>query len=63
MSIEAVFRCGWPGDRANPSSAANRVRVALARLRKLGLGDALLSRDGYLLDPAIPIMIARDVVA
>jgi hypothetical protein len=31
----------------------------MARLRKLGLGDLLLTKDGYLLDPDVPIVIAR----
>jgi predicted ATPase len=59
LSLEAVFRSGWPGERASPSSAANRARVALARLRKLGLGEMLLTREGYLLNPEVPIVVAR----
>jgi hypothetical protein len=59
LSLETVFRSGWPGERAYPSSAANRARVALARLRKLGLGELLLTRDGYLLNPDVPIVVAR----
>jgi hypothetical protein len=61
MSIDEVFRRGWPGDRALASSAANRVRVAMTRLRKIGLGEALLTRDGYLLDPNLPVVIARGI--
>jgi hypothetical protein len=59
ISLNAIFRLGWPGDRAGESAAANRVRVAITRLRKLGLGDLLLGRGGYLLAPEVPIVIAR----
>src|SRR6185295_345913 len=59
LSLEAVFRGGWPGERADSRSAANRARVALARLRKVGLGELLLTRGGYYLDPDVRVAIAR----
>jgi len=59
LSLDAVFRGGWPGERADSRSAANRARVALARLRKVGLGDLLLTRGGYYLDPEVRVAIAR----
>jgi predicted ATPase len=56
MAINALFRAGWPGERIQQSSAANRVRVALATLRSLGLRDVLLHNgDGYLLEPRVEI--------
>jgi predicted ATPase len=59
LSLEDIMRAGWPGDKARHSSAVNRARVTLARLRKLGLGDLLVTtKDGYLLDPNVPILIA-----
>lgn len=56
MSVNALFRAGWPGEHIQKSSAANRVRVALAALRSLGLRDVLLHNgDGYLLDASIAV--------
>jgi hypothetical protein len=63
LSLDAIFRSGWPGERAKRDAAENRARVAMARLRKLGLGDLLVSRDGYLIDPDVPISVARKRVA
>ncbi|HEX4514299.1 MAG TPA: tetratricopeptide repeat protein, partial [Polyangiaceae bacterium] len=59
LSLAAVFRSGWPGERADDDSAANRARVAMARLRKLGLRDVLLTKGGYYLDPSVRVVIAR----
>jgi hypothetical protein len=40
-------------------AAVNRVRVAIAELRKLGLRDALLSAErGYLVSPVLSVTIA-----
>jgi hypothetical protein len=61
LSLQAVFRGGWPGERADSTSAANRARVALARLRKAGLGDLLLTNGGYFLDPNVRVSIARQM--
>ncbi len=56
MSVTALFRAGWPGERVQKGSAANRVRVALATLRGLGLRDVLLHNgDGYLLEAGVEI--------
>ena len=61
MSVNALFRAGWPGERIHKSSAANRVRVALATLRGLGLRDVLEHNgDGYLLDPRVEIARTSD---
>ena len=39
-------------------AGASRVYVALGTLRKLGLRDVILSRDGgYLLDPRVKIVV------
>lgn len=60
MSVDALIQAGWPDERILPHAAANRVYVAIATLRKLGLRDVLLSReDGYLLDPQTPLVRAR----
>ena len=53
-SVEELFSAGWPGQRARPESAAHRVHVAIASLRKLGLDDAIVTRgEGYTLDVSV----------
>jgi hypothetical protein len=45
---------GWPGDRSSHESRMMRVYAAIRRLRTLGLGAVLVTRDdGYLIDPAV----------
>jgi predicted ATPase len=59
LSTATLFAAGWPGERAKESSAANRVYVALASLRTLGLRSVLQSGDdGYRLDPSVPLLTA-----
>jgi len=61
LGISDLAEAGWPGQRIGAEALANRVRVALSALRKLGLRDLLLSRDdGYLLDPTVPVAIVPD---
>ena len=51
-----VFAAGWPGESIHPDSQGNRVRVAIATLRKLGLTDVLnRTEEGYSLDPSLGI--------
>lgn len=60
LATDDVIRAGWPGERIGAVAAANRVRVALATLRKLGLRDRIVTGEGgYLLDPAIPVEVVR----
>lgn len=55
-SATALLEAGWPGDRVHHEPGMMRVYSVIRRLRALGLGDALLTRDdGYLIDPAVPI--------
>lgn len=57
LPMDALITAGWPDERILPHAAANRVYVAIATLRKLGLRDVLISHeDGYLLDPATPLV-------
>ncbi len=57
LDVEALLRAGWPGESPSPESGAQRVYVALSTLRKLGLDDVLLHRDGgYQLDPAVRLL-------
>jgi predicted ATPase len=46
IAWEELFRAGWPGERARDASARNRVYVTVSRLRALGMGEAIRSRDG-----------------
>ncbi|MDC3962067.1 AAA family ATPase [Polyangium jinanense] len=57
LSLAELFEAGWPGERISPKAAANRVYVTLTKLRKLGLGALLQSRDdGFLLDPTAVVL-------
>ncbi|HVK68841.1 MAG TPA: tetratricopeptide repeat protein, partial [Polyangium sp.] len=59
LPLDEIIRAGWPGERIGADAAANRVRVALATLRKLGLRGVLMTgQGGYLLDPATAVYIA-----
>jgi hypothetical protein len=52
VTITELIDVGWPNERILRSAALNRLRVALHALRRLGLGDLLLTHaDGYLLNP------------
>ncbi len=57
LAADALIRVVWPGERMLKRSAANRLHVTVTRLRKLGLGAALLGgrSGGYMLDRAIPV--------
>jgi predicted ATPase len=60
LSVEVLFEAGWPGDRSRRTAALNRVHVALATLRGLGLRSLLLRRGGgYLLDPEVPVTLVE----
>jgi hypothetical protein len=49
-----LLEAAWPGERIRHESGMLRVYTAIRRLRALGLGDALVTRDdGYLLDPDV----------
>lgn len=55
-----LVAAGWPGQRVLPAAAANRLHVAIATLRSLGLRGALLrERRGYFLDPNISVEFGR----
>jgi tetratricopeptide (TPR) repeat protein len=53
-SATAILEAAWPGERLRHESGMLRVYTAIRRLRALGLGDALVTRDdGYLLSPDV----------
>jgi hypothetical protein len=56
VSMEDLLAAGWPGERVLPEAGWNRVYVALHTLRRLGLGDSVVTRDdGWLFDPELPV--------
>ena len=57
LSADEVLAAGWPGEKLIARAASSRVHTALWTLRKLGLGEVLLTAaDGYLLDPGVAIV-------
>lgn len=57
MSVEALVKATWPGERILPHAALSRAYVTVLMLRNLGLRSLLLQRDGgYLLDPEVPLL-------
>jgi predicted ATPase len=62
LSLDEVLAAGWPGERVSAEAGAARVYNAIQRLRRLGLGDVLRTRDdGYLLDVETSTAIAARV--
>lgn len=60
LDLDALLETGWPGEQMSPASGANRVYVAIATLRREGLGDVLVKRpSGYLLDPRVPVEVVE----
>lgn len=58
LALPELVAAGWPGEVMTFASGANRVHVALTKLRKLGLRE-LLVRDGggYRLAPGIEVRL------
>lgn len=64
LGEEQLIAATWPDEKMVGSSAQNRLHVTLTTLRKLGLRDVLLrTDDGYLLDPAVPLVVEEDAGA
>jgi predicted ATPase len=56
LGRETLIAAAWPGERMIKQAGINRLRVAIATLRRLGLRDAIVTRpEGYLLDPGVPL--------
>ncbi|MBK7536757.1 MAG: hypothetical protein IPI49_20075 [Myxococcales bacterium] len=54
-----LLAAGWPDERILPRAAANRMHVALFRLRRMGLGAWLEHvEDGWRLSPALEIEVS-----
>jgi hypothetical protein len=61
VTRKELVEAAWPGQKMSASSADNRLKVAIARLRRAGLRDLLRTEPaGYLLDPAVPAVLAPD---
>ncbi len=59
----ALVEAGWPGEDVRALAGANRVYVAIATLRRLGLRAMLTrTRDGYLVDPSADLTISSDAI-
>jgi hypothetical protein len=46
VSIDDLVAAAWPGERIAPPAAKNRLHVALATLRRMGLANAIRRDDG-----------------
>jgi tetratricopeptide (TPR) repeat protein len=54
ISADALLEVGWPGESIRYDSGMLRVYTTIKRLRALGLGKTLITRDdGYLLDAGV----------
>lgn len=57
LDTSAMFAVGWPDENIGVESAQARVFTSVRRLRALGLGDLLVTRnDGYLLDETANVL-------
>jgi predicted ATPase/predicted negative regulator of RcsB-dependent stress response len=57
LSVEALVRAGWPGERVLAAAGAERVYAAIATLRRLGLRGFLVQQgEGYLLRADRPVV-------
>lgn len=59
LAADDLIALAWPGERILPDAASTRLRVALTRLRGMGVGDLLESGSGrYRLSLAVPVKIS-----
>lgn len=57
VSANALIELVWPGESMRYSAGLLRVYAAVSRLRQLGLGAILVTRDdGYLVDANVRVM-------
>jgi predicted ATPase len=60
VSVHELIAAVWPGEKFAWSSGLNRLHVALATLRALGLRGVLLRRgEGYSIDPTVRVCRSR----
>jgi hypothetical protein len=59
LDVGELREAGWPGEQVRVEAGANRVYVAIATLRRMGLDGTLLNvGDGYLLSRDVPVVVA-----
>ena len=59
LTPDELLQSGWPGERVDRSAGLNRVYVAIARLRKLGLREVLRrDHEGYHIDTAVTVRLS-----
>lgn len=64
LTRPAFVEAAWPGERILAAAAKNRLHVAIAQLRAMGLRDVIRTvTNGYGLDPAVRVLIVDDRVA
>lgn len=58
LSTLELVDAGWPGEKMKHEAATLRVYTTVRRLRRLGLDEALITRDdGYLLDQELRLTL------
>lgn len=58
LTVAELSAATWPDEQILPTAAKNRVRVAIAQLRSLGLREVLETvGEGYRLDPGRPSLV------
>lgn len=58
LTLEELLEAGWPGERLVAEAGANRVYVALAQLRRMGLRSVIeRGAGGYRLAPHTEIRL------
>lgn len=61
VDAAALVAAGWPGERLMATAAASRMRVAIATLRRMGLREALATRNGgYVLRADVEVIRIDD---
>lgn len=54
VTSDELINAAWPGERMSRDAGLHRVHVAIATLRKMGLGNVLMTQTlGYLLSPHV----------
>jgi tetratricopeptide (TPR) repeat protein len=53
VATATLIAAGWPNERVGSRAAQNRLRVAIAQLRRAGLSPLQTVRGGYRLDPDV----------
>lgn len=62
LTMWELLEIGWPGEKPLPIAGANRVYVALTRMRRMGLREVLQRfDDGYQLVPGTVVQFSADV--